>query len=1147
MIASHLRALALFISFFVVIPAKTLADGSRYADKSALSEGHWVKISISETGFYKLTYADLRKMGFPNPEKVSVHGYGGLPMEENFAIATYLDDVPSVPVWRGPDYLLFYGKGTVKWTYNDQRQLFTHENNAYATLGYYFVTDATETNEMTSITSEGNGTEVIDTYDDYILHEKDQTSITVVGRPFSGRDLFGESFDAISSRDFPFFIPGITNDDGIISYRFVAKVISEDAGIVSLRINNDETLSDHTIPQNTSSYSAALDIKPEIAWEGAKTENTTVNISFSVSRQVSNLDYIRLQMKRQLQPYGPYTFFRSISSVDKASRFRITNASSNLLVFDVSEGTPVRRIETEQTGTDASFSIPAGGMREFAMVDLSQNIPTPVTVGTIEHQNLHGLEQTDMVIVSPKSFISDAERLAKAHRRNNNLTVHVVTPDQIYNEFSSGGQEATAIRRFMKMFYDRQTSENDAPKYLLLFGDGRHDNRKLTNTWMNSNDNYVVTYQSHDAISQDSYVSDDYFGFLLDTEGADPLSALMQLGIGRLPISTNAQARNAVDKIISYMENAKSGAWKNKLCFIADDGNARDSNPLTHAEEANSLAEYIENTNPAFVSKKIYFDAYKRSMAGGKPTYPDVRAMIQKELKEGTLIINYTGHGDAESWAEEKVMTKSDINSFTYTNLPLWITASCDFAPFDAIGTSAGEDVILHAKSGGIALYTTARVAYSNSNLIINTLFQNNLFEKTNGVHQTLGEVMKNAKNQYKSRFNNTWDYQTMNQRIMSFLLLGDPALRLAYPDDYNMVITEINGQTVTEEPVNFSALQKITIKGQVKTADNDIVDQFNGLLSVTIFDSQQQISTLNNANYGTYTYSDYPNIIYTGNASVQNGEFSFTFTVPKDISYMYQNGKISLYAADNLNGLEANGSYKNFTVGGTSDFTEEDLVGPEIRALYLNTLPFNNGDKVNETPMFVAIVWDENGINVGGNGVGHDITLTIDNNPAMTYVLNNYYSNYLEGNENESIIKFPIPALESGKHTGQFKIWDTHNNSTSHTFNFTVIDNYKPSIIQLTAGPNPAKESVDFYITHDLPETLITVQIQVFDMMGKMIWTHEERGSSEMFNAYRVKWYLTDGSGTRVRPGIYVYRATVSSNKYQEASKANKLIIVTQ
>ncbi|MDR0395466.1 MAG: type IX secretion system sortase PorU [Tannerella sp.] len=1138
-----LRKLYTIVLCIAVTALARGADDSRYAAKSALSEGKWIKISVKETGFYKLTYSELRKMGFSNPEKVSIHGYGGWPMNEDFSKAEYMDDVPSVPVWRGNDFLLFYGKGVVKWTYDTQKQLFTHENNAYATLGYYFVTDATETNEMTAIPSEGNGTLRIDTYDDYRVHEKEEVSITTnSGRPYSGRELFGESFDSKTSQSFPFSIPGITNDAGKISYRFVAKVKSG-TGTVMLTVD-DTPLSQVPIYQNESTYVAALSASETVSWEGEKSENTTVNITFSMSQQTSHLDYIRLQMKRRLQLYGPSTFFRSVASINQETRFVIPNASANMLVFDITEGNAVRMIETTRDGQEVSFSIPAGGLREFALVDVSSGeLPAPAKVGEIETQNLHGMAQTDMIILAPKIFIPEAEKLADIHRSHDNLTVAVVTPEQVYNEFSSGGQEATAIRRFMKMFYDRRTSGDDAPKYLLLFGDGRSDNRKLTKMWEKSDDNYIVTYQSQESIGEDSYVSDDYFGFLHDQEGGDPLKSSLYIGIGRFPVNTLTQARNVVEKVISYIENSKSGPWKNSLCFVADDGNLNDANPNTHMEESNTLANYIETYFPEYIPQKIFFDSFRKSNSGGKPTYPDVRTNIQKSLKEGVLVINYTGHGDPESWAEEKVMTQSDINNATYPNLPLWITASCDFAPFDAT-SSAGEDVFLNRKSGGIALFTTARVAYSDTNLEINRLFMQNLFEKMNNRHQTLGDVMKNSKNTFKGK-NSTYQ----NRKIMSFLLLGDPAMKLAYPDAYRMELTEINGQSLSDKPVNIKAFEKITMKGKVNAPEGSIAEDFNGRLSVTVFDSQQQITTFNNFNLqsGPFTYSDYPNVMYIGNDSVRNGEFSFTFTVPKDISYLYQNGKINLYASDKSNGREANGSFKNFTVGGTDEGAAEDTNGPEIRAMYLNTTDFKNGGKVNETPMFAAIVWDENGINVGGSGIGHDITLTIDNNPTLNYVLNSYYGTYLEGGNGEGIVKFPIPKLESGKHTGEFKIWDTHNNSTSHTFDFVVADNYKPSIINLAAGPSPARSEVNFMISHDLPESLIDVQIQVFDLTGRMQWKYEERGSSEMFNSYNVKWRLTDGAGARLRPGIYIYRAVISNSRYNETSKAEKLIILAQ
>ena len=1123
-----------------LLSAVAMADDSMYAIKSAFSEGKWVKISVSETGFYKLTYAELRKMGFSDPEKVSVHGYGGWPMEEDFSSATYIDDVPSVEVWRGSDYLLFYGKGPVKWTPNISRRNFIHENNAYATLGYYFVTDAMETNETETVSWDVNATVRLDVYDDYQLHEVDRYSVTVPGRPNSGRELFGESFDSRTTQDFSFTTPGIVNDTAKIAFRFIAKVKSG-TGIVRLRTNGVNlplpNRNDSLLFENTNVYTAATSVSPEVVWTGEKTEKTTMTISFSLSQQTSHLDYIRFQTKRQLQPYGACTFFRSFASVNQASEFIISNASSNLLVFDVTEGSPVQQVSTTLNGNNLSFTIPAqSNMHEFAIVDISKSIDAPVTVGEVKSQNLHGMSQIDMIILAPDAFVSEAERLAAFRRENDNLTIAVVTPEQVYNEFSSGTPEATAIRRFMKMFYDRRMSEADAPKYLLLFGDGRFDNRKLTDTWKTSSDNYIITYQTKETLDESSYVSDDYFGFLESRDGSNPVSATLHLGIGRFPVNTLTQARNVVDKVIAYTKDSKPGPWKNKICFVADDGNSSDSHTIRHMMQSNNLATYIENNHPAYIPKKLFFDAFKKSMTGGKPSYPDIRTNIQKELKEGVLIINYTGHGDATSWAEERVMTQTDINSFTYPNLPLWIIAACNFAPFDAPTTSAGEDVLLNKKSGGIAVLSTSRVAWSEPNFTMHMQFKKYLFEKKNGRHLTIGDVMKNSKNDCRQI------------QLMSYVLLGDPSMTLSYPDEYSIEITEINGQALTSDTINIKAFEKINAKGNIIAADGTLASQFNGLLSVTVFDSQDTITTLDNNRTDTaLSYLDYPNVMFVGNDSVRNGEFTFSFTVPKDISYSNNNGKISLYAVDEENDIEANGYFKKFTVGGTSDNYLPDETGPEIRRIYLNTPNFTNGDQVNATPLFTAIVWDESGINIGSSSIGHDIILTIDNNPAFTYSLNSYFSTYLDGEEGEGIIKFPIPELESGRHTAEFKVWDIHNNSNSHTLSFVIADNYNPTIIDLTAGPSPATNQVNFMISHDLPETMVTVEIQVFDVSGKLQWKYIESGSSQLFDSYRIRWDLTNGTGTRLPSGIYFYRAIISSNQSQEVSKSKKLIVLAQ
>jgi hypothetical protein len=1134
---SFRKIVVLFICLLVFFSGFAEETGF-YTQKSALSEGKWVKIRIKETGFYKLSYSELKKKGFSDPSKVSVHGYGGFPMEEDFSRAEYLDDMPSIAVYRGQDYLLFYGKGVVKWMYDENNRCFVHENNAYSTHGYYFLTDATETNEVTpSPLYTGNTDVEINTYDDYMLHEIDKMPITIDGRPYSGRELFGESFEMKNSWDFAFSIPGITDDTGIISFRFIAKLKSA-SGAVSMNVDG-VNLTNNTISQNTESYVAALSVSPRADWTGKKKENTNINISFNVLHEKSYLDYIRLQFKRKLQPYGTCTFFRSLEALNKNAKFQISNAnSSDFLVFDVTEGKPLQFVQTSPEGSGQFFTTSGTILREFALLDLKGQFPQPEIIGEIKNQNLHGLPQTDMVILAPESFTNEAGRLAELHRSHDNLTVTVVTPEQIYNEFSSGTPEATAVRRFMKMFYDRKTSEQDAPKYLLLFGDGRYDNRRLTAEWSTSNsENYLLTYQSKETLGESSCVMDDYFGFLHDNQGGNPVLASLDLGIGRFPVNTLTQARNAVDKVIEYVENSKSGAWKNNLCFVADDGNAGDDFDNIHMDQSYQLTRDLEYNHPQYVTKKLFFDAFKINYTGGKPSYPDVKTNIGKELKNGVLIINYTGHGDSESWSEERVIAQTDVINAGYTNLPLWITASCDFAPFDAFTTSAGENVFLNKRSGGIALFTTSRVAYNIPNFDINRSLLENLFKKQNGRHLTLGEVMKNAKNSY------FFDYKKF-----TFILLGDPALTLAFPDEYSMDVTEINGIPVSGQSVNIKALEKVTIKGRISDQNGEQVNDFNGLLSVTVFDSEMNITTLDNNKKGfAFTYKDYPNTIYLGNDSVRNGEFIFSFTVPKDISYSNTYGKINLYASDNSTRKEASGSYKNFTVGGTSDIAVSDTTGPEIRTMYLNTDNFKDGDKVNSTPVFAAIIWDESGINAGGSSIGHDITLTIDSNPSLRYSLNSYYQTYLEGSGNEGFVKFPIPALEAGRHTAELKVWDIQNNPNTKTLTFNVTENYKPSISDLTAAPSPARELINFRISHNTPESLLKVRIEVYDMTGQMQWKHEETGISGMSDSYTVRWNLTNNAGVRLRPGIYVYRATLSSNNSQEVSKAGKLIILAQ
>ena len=865
-----------------------------------------------------------------------------------------------------------------------------------------------------------------------------------------------------------------------------------------------------------------------------KGETVKVNIGYSTTGHKNvHLNYFRLQMKRQLKVYDNYTFFRSLSARGNASRFVIQGADASTLVFDVTDGVNPQQMETSLNGTELSFSIPASAsLREFVVVKPSQ-IKAPVTVGEVANQNLHALPQQDMIIIAQTNFTTQAERLAEAHRTKDNLTVRVVTPESIYNEFSSGTPDATAYRRFMKMFYDRKTSEADAPKYLLLFGDGSFDNRKLTSAWKSVDmSNMLLTYQTENSLSSQSYVIDDYFGFLDDADNKKSLqNKKLCLGIGRFPIRTVEQATQMVDKVISYMENKNTGSWKNNLCFMADDGSNTDGFMTEHMEFADQLAGYVESEHPEFLVNKLYYDAYKKDMTAG--TYPDVRSGLQKLLKDGLLLFNYTGHGGTTALSDEKVLTQTDINQFTYTHLPVWVTATCDFTRFDDLNTSAGEDVFLNKSSGGIALFTTVRVAYSRPNFPINDNVIRNLFERNNGRRRTLGEVMQATKNTLSSVYK------------LGFCLIGDPAVKMAYPE-FGMKVTTVNGQSVDGNSISFKALEKITVEGEVLDASGQLVTDFTGIVNPTVKDSKVTVTCLKNSNKDdspAFTFTDYPNTIFIGNDSVRNGKFSFTFTVPKDISYSNLQGKMNLYAVDTESGNEAQGNFDNFIVGGTSDTAETDTIGPEIRALYLNDTTFVDGGQVNTTPYFVAELWDKSGVNITGSSVGHDMMLVIDESTVLSYNLNSYYE-LLLGEDGTGIVKFPIPALEPGKHTAEFWVWDILNNSTVRTFTFEVVEGLKPFLFDVIATPGIAREQVTFHLMHNRPESRMRVGIMVYDLAGRQLWKHEESGTSGLFENYTVSWDLTSG-GARMRPGVYIYRAAISTDNSKDATKARKFIIL--
>jgi hypothetical protein len=1082
-------------------------------------------------------------MGISNPKNVQVYGYGGWMLDEDFT-KPYIDDLPQVAVWMSKpraefgtgDYILFYARGDIKWTYDSAKNEFVHTQHSYSQESFYFVTEA-EAGPllMTESPSDSAPSASVSVFTDYYLHEKELVNVLKTGREYYGENMF-----AVPSQKFELKLSGITSDPALLRFGMIAQLSSSNPALIDIKYNNSN------IKQRKITYTS--DHPTEVNDTAAimnPTENGTLNLVYTPSYLTDknvHLNYLKLEYTRKLKPYGGVTLFRSKVQSDKLE-YVISEATDKLLVFDVTNAITPQRINAGLSGTELRFTASNTPIREYALVNTeASDIPVPAVIGKVENQNLHALEAKELLIIVRPFLKKYAEQIAELHRNDSGLESLIVTPEDIYNEFSSGKPDITAYRRFVKMFYDRD--KNTSPKYLLLFGDGTYDNRFIDNPWNESQKkSMLLTYQTSNSLSESSAVIEDYIGFLDDTEcGSVSLgNSTLDTGIGRLPVRNETEARNAVTKITNYIENRDKGLWKNNIAFFADDAIGKSSDESYHCTQSDAFAETIKRNYPEFIVNKLYEDAYERVVTSQGARYPDATKALIDKLNSGLLMLNYMGHGSKRDWTHEYVLKFDDVQNLTNKYLPLWITATCDYSRFDAYETSAGETVFLNPKGGGIALISTTRTVYSSMNERLNNFILNHLFEKKDNKPVRLGDVLRQAKIDITSN-----DYNKLN-----FVLLGDPAMRLSYPgNEHRIEVREVNGIAATAGNIRIQAMATNRIKGVIVDTNGETATGFNGKLDAVVFDSEQELKTRgyklpDETKDMTVTYKDYLNTIYSGSVSVVNGEFEINFVTPLDILYANGYGKMSFYAYDNT-GKEAQGSFLNYTVGGHLA-GEEESIPPVIRQLYLNKPDFRSGDMVNMTPMFYAEIYDNTGINLS-SAIGHNISLTIDG--LKSYNL----TPYLQGKESEAgetgaagIINFVIPDLTEGKHTLQFKVWDVFNNSTTETLDFECTANYKPTVFSFEILGNPAKASTEFVFYSDLSGSNVAVEYEVYSLTGALQWKHEETGTADYLNGYRYQWDLTTSSGGRLQPGMYICRMSVSVDGKIKTSKSEKLIVAGQ
>ncbi len=766
----------------------------------------------------------------------------------------------------------------------------------------------------------------------------------------------------------------------------------------------------------------------------------------------------------------------------------------------------------------------------------SGSFPVPEYVGMIANQDHHADEAIDMLIIIPESgeLALQAQRLKKLHEEKDGLRVRIIPADELYNEFSSGTPDANAYRRYLKMLYDRATTEEDMPKYLLLFGDGAWDNRMLSSAWSNEfPDDYLLCYESENSYSHtDCYVSDDYFCMLDDNEGGDMLHTdKADVAVGRLPVRNADQAAVAVDKIEHYLYNDYAGAWQNVACFLGDDGNENQ-----HMKDAHAVATLAEQLQPALQVKRIMWDAYPRTSTATGNRYPDVTRLLKQQMNSGALIMNYSGHGAPASFSHEYVLTLQDFQDATSKHLPLWITASCDIMPFDGQEENIGETALLSDKGGAIAFFGTTRTVYQSYNRLMNLAFMKHVLTK----NMPIGEAVRLAKNELIQSGSD----QTANK--LQYTLLGDPAITLALPTN-SIVIESINGKNIDTltEPLQIGAGATVEVVGYIKNSEGQVDEQFNGEMTATVRDAAEEIVCRRNDTSeaeSAFVYSDRTKTLFQGSDSVSKGRFNFSFAVPRDISYSEGNGLINIYAVNEEKDEKANGYTDRIVFGGTSSEGENND-GPEIYC-YLNSSSFVDGGTVNPTPYFIAEISDANGINTTGNGIGHDLQLVIDGELSRTYNLNDYFQ-YDFGSYTKGTVGFSIPELSEGPHRLQFRAWDILNNSTTSVLDFIVSKDAAPAFFDVECTQNPATTSTGIRIIHDRVGSNLDIVLDIFDMAGHHLWQHHEHGTP-YDNSYLINWDLCIDGGRRLHTGVYLYRVRISSNGSSQTSKAKKIIIIS-
>ncbi len=1113
-----------------------------YVTSSVLSAGIWHKVKIINEGIYRIEYEDLSALGLNPGNEVALYS-------NNFGLLSYYNDDPrpddlqktAVYVERGQDgvfnegdYILFYGNSTHRWKYNYSQNNYYFQRHYYSDTAVYFIRFDESPMEIYDQSDPGQAGNV-SAYSDYLfIHEIEKQNIMKSGREWYDPLSAGADYHIESD------ISGYNIEDGSgMSYNIRVLGRSSDPAIIRLN-NGGIVVSSIMLPEvnifNTAgTYASSVEEAGEI---NITDGNPEIYITFHNNGNLTArawIDYLTLQTRVENEYNNPgdkHYIIRDKSSIQQGTvtEFKLRSSYEDLVIWDISNEKKIRSIPGTYSANEYSFKSVTDSLKTFIAFRIQDALIPVIDSKPVANQNLHQPGQYDMIVLTHPYFKHYATELADLHSVNDLYQSVIVTPFEIYNEFSGGIPDISAIRNYVRMVYSRNHSSERPLKYLLLFGDGSYENKMLPP----DNPNYIPTYQTLNSnVKIQSFTSDDFYGLLDPGEGES--EGNLDIGIGRLPVSDTVQALAIIKKIREYVSNENLGPWKNIITMVADD---EDSN--IHMYDSDRLAQLIESKEPSFNIEKIYLDSYRQVTSISGQSYPEATRAINDRITNGCLIMNYAGHGNEQGLAHERVVNIENINSWSNKGkYPAFVTATCEFSRFEDIhideGTgeisqksSAGELALLNPDGGAIALFSTTRIVFASHNFnLASNLYENAFTRDENGRGQTMGEIMRLAK------------INTVGNNKRNFTLLGDPALRLAWPWYGSIITDSVNGRDVTVFNDTVMGLTELTITGHINDRSGNPTESFNGFIYPSLFDKEYQITTLANDGGEPFDYPMRDRILFKGKAAVVDGKFSVSMLIPRDIDYSYGKGKISYFAAGNDS--DHNGFYDDLIIGGLNNPAVIDTTGPVI-SLFLNDTLFRNGGITDTNPVLLAHLSDPGSINTTGTGIGHDIVADLDKDNNI--ILNSFYENDLGTYKSGKII-YPLTSLEKGEHVISLKAWDNFNNSSTASLLFFVRDEEGLVLNKLINYPNPFTNSTKISLEHNRPDDNIEIIINIYSPGGMLVKTIKTTNPTGGYRITPIIWDGKDNNGGRVAPGIYIYTVDFKTEKNETAHTSGRMIIL--